>query len=50
MICLRSFKGKEWWFNIATWQAFINIIPQEEECLEESGVKEGLVLVNTRHI
>ncbi len=29
---------------------FINITPQVEECLHESGVKEGLVLCNAMHI
>ena len=38
------------WFNAPTRRAFINITPQVEECLEESGVKEGLILVNAMHI
>jgi secondary thiamine-phosphate synthase enzyme len=29
---------------------FINITPQIEECLRESGVKEGFVLCNAMHI
>jgi secondary thiamine-phosphate synthase enzyme len=41
---------KELWFNIPTRRAFINITPQVEECLRESGVKEGLALVNAMHI
>ncbi len=29
---------------------YINITPQVEQCLHESGIKEGLVLVNSMHI
>jgi thiamine phosphate synthase YjbQ (UPF0047 family) len=31
-------------------RAFINLTPQVEECLCESGIREGLALVNARHI
>ncbi|MFP4010552.1 MAG: secondary thiamine-phosphate synthase enzyme YjbQ [Spirochaetaceae bacterium] len=41
---------KELWFEAPTRVAFINITPQVEETLRESGVKEGLVLVNAMHI
>jgi len=41
---------KELWFNIPARRAFINITPQVEECLRESGVKEGLALINAMHI
>jgi secondary thiamine-phosphate synthase enzyme len=41
---------KELWFNVPTRRAFINITPEVEECLAESGVAEGLVLVNAMHI
>jgi secondary thiamine-phosphate synthase enzyme len=41
---------KELWFNTPTRRAFVNITPQVEECLQESGVQEGLVLVNAMHI
>ncbi len=41
---------RELWFNIPTRRAFINITNQVEECLRESGVKEGLALVNAMHI
>jgi len=41
---------KELWFNISARRAFINITPQVNECLRESGIKEGLVLVNAMHI
>lgn len=41
---------KELWFKTRTRRAFINITQQVEETLAESGVKEGLVLVNAMHI
>lgn len=41
---------KELWFNVPTRRAFINITPQVLQCLRESGVQEGLVLVNAMHI
>ena len=41
---------KELWFNVPSRRGFINITPQVGECLRESGVREGLVLVNAMHI
>jgi secondary thiamine-phosphate synthase enzyme len=41
---------KELWFQVPTRRAFINITSQVEECLKESGISEGLVLVNAMHI
>ena len=41
---------KELWFEVPGRRAFINITPQVEQCLGESGVTEGLVLVNAMHI
>ena len=46
---MKSYR-KELWFNAPTRRAFINITPQVEECLRESRIKEGLVLVKTKHI
>lgn len=46
---MKSYR-KELWFNIPTRRAFINITPQVEECLRESGIMEGLCLVNAMHI
>jgi secondary thiamine-phosphate synthase enzyme len=46
---MKSYR-RELWFNLPTRRAFINITPQVEECLRESGVVEGLVLVNAMHI
>jgi secondary thiamine-phosphate synthase enzyme len=38
------------WFNTKDRQEFINITAQVEEAVKESGVKEGLCLVNAMHI
>jgi len=46
---LKSFR-KELLFTIPGRVGFVNITPQVEQCLKESGVKEGLVLVNSMHI
>jgi len=36
--------------HLPTERGFVNITPQVEEALRESGVQEGLVLVNSMHI
>ncbi len=41
---------KELWFEIPTRRAFLNITPQVQACLVDSGVQEGLCLVNAMHI
>ena len=41
---------KELWFEVPTRRAMINITPRVEECLAESGISEGLCLVNAMHI
>jgi secondary thiamine-phosphate synthase enzyme len=41
---------KELWFEIKSRRAFLNITGQVLECLRESGIKEGLALVNAMHI
>ena len=46
---MKSFR-KELWFDVPSRRAFINITPQVENCLHESGVQEGLCLVNAMHI
>ena len=46
---MKSYK-KELYFNTPTRRQFINITPQVEDCLEESGIQEGLCLVNAMHI
>ncbi len=46
---MKSYR-KELWFNVRKRREFINITPQVNTCLKESGVREGLVLVNAMHI
>ncbi|MFN2108659.1 MAG: YjbQ family protein, partial [Anaerolineae bacterium] len=46
---MKSYR-KELWFNIPTRRAFVNITPDVETCLRESGIREGLCLVNAMHI
>jgi secondary thiamine-phosphate synthase enzyme len=46
---MKSYR-KELWFNTKTRREFINITPQVQQCLSESGITEGLVLVNAMHI
>jgi len=46
---MRSYR-KELWFDIPERRAFVNITPQIEACLKESGISEGLALVNAMHI
>ncbi len=41
---------KELLFEVPTRRAFINITPHIDACIEESNIKEGLVLVNAMHI
>jgi secondary thiamine-phosphate synthase enzyme len=38
------------WFNVPGRRGFINITPQVEDLVEQSGVKDGLCLVNAMHI
>lgn len=46
---MKSYR-KELWFNVPNRMGFVNITPQIEQCLAESGIAEGLVLVNAMHI
>jgi secondary thiamine-phosphate synthase enzyme len=41
---------KELWFQTAKRRELLNITPQVERCLAESGIREGLALVNAMHI
>jgi len=41
---------QELWFEVPARRGFVNITPQVEQALRESGVREGLVLVNAMHI
>jgi len=44
---MKSYR-KELWFEVPSRRAFINITPQVVECLRESGIREGLILVNAK--
>lgn len=46
---MKSFR-KELWFNIPSRRGFVNITKDVEQCVAESGVTEGLCLVNAMHI
>jgi secondary thiamine-phosphate synthase enzyme len=46
---VKSFR-KELWFEVPGRRAFLNITREVEDCLRESRVKEGFVLVNAMHI
>jgi len=46
---MKSYR-KELWFEVPNRRGLINITPHVDECLRESGIKEGFVLVNAMHI
>ncbi|GMV33804.1 MAG: secondary thiamine-phosphate synthase enzyme [Chloroflexi bacterium] len=46
---MKSFR-KELVFNVPSRRGFINITREVEQALHESGIKEGLALVNSMHI
>lgn len=46
---MKSYR-KELWFNIPSRRGFVNITPDVEVALRESGIKEGFILVNAMHI
>ncbi len=46
---MKSYR-KELWFNINKRRQFVNITKEIEKTLLESGVREGLILVNAMHI
>jgi secondary thiamine-phosphate synthase enzyme len=46
---MKSYR-KELWFEIPSRRGFVNITPDVRSCLAESGVQEGLLLVNAMHI
>ncbi len=47
-LLMKSFR-KELWFNLSTRRGFENITVQVQSAINESGIKEGIVLVKTRH-
>ena len=46
---MKSYR-KELWFNISKRREFLNITSLIDDCLRESQIKEGLLLVNAMHI
>lgn len=46
---MKSYR-KELWFEVPSRRGFVNITNEVVACLRESGVQEGLVLVNAMHI
>lgn len=46
---MKSYR-KELYFNIPSRRGLINITSQVQEAVNESGVKEGIVLINPMHI
>jgi len=46
---VKSFR-KELWFETRARRELVNITQEVEDCLRESGIREGLCLVNAMHI
>ncbi|NTV13547.1 MAG: YjbQ family protein [Desulfobulbaceae bacterium] len=46
---MKSYR-QELWFEVSCRRGMLNITAQVEECLRESGIQEGLCLVNAMHI
>lgn len=46
---MKSFR-KELWFNTPHRRDYLNITSEVQSCVSESGIKEGLCLVNAMHI
>jgi secondary thiamine-phosphate synthase enzyme len=46
---MKSYR-KELWFHVQGRRGLVNITPDIDECVRESGIREGLVLVNAMHI
>ena len=46
---MKSYR-KELWFHAPSRREFLNITPEVRQCVVESGVREGLALVNAMHI
>jgi secondary thiamine-phosphate synthase enzyme len=46
---MKSYR-KELWFEVKKRREFINITPELEDCVKESGIEDGLLLCNAMHI
>ncbi len=49
LLSMKSYR-RELWFETTSRRELINITPEVNDCLRESGIREGLVLVNAMHI
>lgn len=46
---MKSYR-RELWFELKERREFVNVTPQVQASINESGIKEGMVLVNAMHI
>ncbi len=46
---MKSYR-KELWFETSKRRELLNITPEAEKCLKESGIQEGIMLINAMHI
>ena len=46
---MKSYR-KEMWFNLPKRRGLVNITRDVQQAIDESGIKEGLCLVNPMHI
>ena len=46
---MKSFR-KELWFQVPQRRGLVNIMPEVNDCVRESGIREGLCLVNAMNI
>jgi len=46
---MKSYR-KELWFDTSSRREYINITPEIQQCLADSGIKEGFLLCNAMHI
>ena len=46
---MKSYR-KELWMNLPTRRGYVNITPDVDACLVESGIQDGLLLCNAMHI
>ena len=46
---MKSFR-KELWFSTPHRRDYLNITPEVQACIDESGIQEGMCLVNAMHI
>ena len=46
---MKSYR-QELWFNLPARRGFVNITKQVNQCLQESGIAEGLALIKATHI